>query len=72
MTDPLLAGAFSYAGNFLIRPAYALRQLLQFIPTIVGVTADFFLASCNVLPGNAALMAGGPQETNVSMPPTSS
>jgi ABC-type dipeptide/oligopeptide/nickel transport system permease component len=44
--------------------AYALRRLLQFIPTIVGVTLILFLL-LNVLPGNAALMAGGPQETNV-------
>jgi len=44
--------------------AYALRRLLQFIPTIVGVTLILFLL-LNVLPGNAALMAGGSQETNV-------
>lgn len=44
--------------------AYALRRLLQFIPTIVGVTLILFLL-LNVLPGNAALMAGGPQETHV-------
>jgi ABC-type dipeptide/oligopeptide/nickel transport system permease component len=44
--------------------AYALRRLLQFIPTIVGVTLILFLL-LNVLPGNAALMAGGPQDTNV-------
>jgi ABC-type dipeptide/oligopeptide/nickel transport system permease component len=44
--------------------AYALRRLLQFIPTIIGVTLILFLL-LNVLPGNAALMAGGPQETNV-------
>ncbi len=44
--------------------AYALRRLLQFIPTIVGVTLILFLL-LNVLPGNAALVAGGAQDTNV-------
>jgi ABC-type dipeptide/oligopeptide/nickel transport system permease component len=38
--------------------AYTLRRLLQFIPTIIAITLlVFFLLS--VLPGNAALMAGG-------------
>jgi peptide/nickel transport system permease protein len=44
--------------------AYALRRLLQFIPTIFGVTLILFLL-LNVLPGNAALMSGGAQDTNV-------
>ncbi len=44
--------------------AYALRRLIQFIPTIVGISLILFLL-LNVLPGNAALMAGGAQDTNV-------
>ncbi len=46
--------------------AYALRRLLQFIPTIIGVTIIIFLL-LNVLPGNAALMAAGEQDTNVDV-----
>ncbi|MEW6261759.1 MAG: ABC transporter permease [Thermodesulfobacteriota bacterium] len=46
--------------------AYALRRLLQFIPTIVGVTLILFLL-LNVLPGNAALMAGGEQDLSVDV-----
>ena len=38
--------------------AYTVRRLLQFIPTIVAITLIIFLL-LNVLPGNAALMAGG-------------
>jgi ABC-type dipeptide/oligopeptide/nickel transport system permease component len=41
--------------------AYFIRRTLQFIPTIIGVTLIIFLL-LNVLPGNAALMAGGRQE----------
>jgi ABC-type dipeptide/oligopeptide/nickel transport system permease component len=41
--------------------AYFIRRTLQFIPTIIGVTVIIFLL-LNVLPGNAALMAGGRQE----------
>ncbi len=37
--------------------AYFIRRILQFIPTIIGVTLIIFLL-LNVLPGNAALMAG--------------
>jgi peptide/nickel transport system permease protein len=37
--------------------AYFIRRTLQFIPTIIGVTLIIFLL-LNVLPGNAALMAG--------------
>jgi peptide/nickel transport system permease protein len=37
--------------------AFALRRLLQFIPTILAITLILFLL-LNVLPGNAALMAG--------------
>jgi peptide/nickel transport system permease protein len=36
--------------------AYAIRRLLQFIPTILGVTLIVFLL-LNVLPGNAVLTA---------------
>ena len=35
--------------------AYALRRLLQFIPTILVITLIIFLL-LNVLPGNAALI----------------
>ena len=38
--------------------AYALRRLLQFIPTIFVITLIMFLL-LNVLPGDATLMAGG-------------
>ncbi len=41
--------------------AYAVRRVLQFIPTIFGISLIMFLL-LNVLPGNAALMAGGKQE----------
>ena len=41
--------------------AYAIRRLLQFIPTIVAVTLILFVL-LNVLPGNAALMAGDKQQ----------
>jgi ABC-type dipeptide/oligopeptide/nickel transport system permease component len=40
--------------------AYTLRRLLQFIPTIIAITLLVFVL-LNVLPGNAALMAGGKQ-----------
>ncbi len=42
---------------------YFIRRTLQFIPTIIGVTMIIFLLM-NVLPGNAALMAGGKNELN--------
>lgn len=38
--------------------AYALRRLLQFIPTIFVITLIMFML-LNVLPGDATLMAGG-------------
>ncbi len=41
--------------------AYALRRVLQFIPTILAITLIIFVL-LNVLPGNAALMAGGDQD----------
>jgi ABC-type dipeptide/oligopeptide/nickel transport system permease component len=41
--------------------AYALRRLLQFIPTILAITLIIFIL-LNVLPGNAALMAAGDQD----------
>jgi len=41
--------------------AYALRRILQFIPTIIGISLIMFCL-LNVLPGNAALMAGGKRE----------
>lgn len=44
--------------------AYAIRRLLQFIPTILVVSLIIFIL-LNVLPGNAALMAGGDQDRNV-------
>ena len=37
---------------------YAVRRLIQFIPTILAVTFILFLL-LNVLPGDAAIMAGG-------------
>ena len=44
--------------------AYALRRLLQFVPTILVITLIIFLL-LNVLPGNAALMAAGEQDRNI-------
>jgi ABC-type dipeptide/oligopeptide/nickel transport system permease component len=44
--------------------AYALRRLLQFIPTILTVVFIIFVL-LNVLPGNAALMAAGEQDLNI-------
>jgi len=44
--------------------AYAVRRLLQFIPTILVITLIIFLL-LNVLPGNAALMAAGEQDRNI-------
>ena len=38
--------------------AYAIRRLLYFIPTLLAITMILFLL-LNVLPGDAALMAGG-------------
>lgn len=38
--------------------AYTIRRLLQFIPTIIAITLLVFVL-LSVLPGNAALMAGG-------------
>ncbi len=46
--------------------AYALRRLLQFIPTILAVALIIFLL-LNVLPGNAALMAAGEQDHNIDV-----
>ncbi len=46
--------------------AYALRRLLQFIPTILVITLIIFLL-LNVLPGNAALMAAGQQDRNIDI-----
>lgn len=40
---------------------YTLKRLLQFIPTILGITFIMFFL-LNLLPGNAALMAGGKRE----------
>jgi peptide/nickel transport system permease protein len=42
--------------------AYAVRRLLQFIPTILVISLIIFIL-LNVLPGNAALMAHGDQDT---------
>ena len=44
--------------------AYAVRRLLQFIPTILVITLIIFLL-LNVLPGNAALMSAGEQDYNI-------
>ena len=44
--------------------AYAVRRLIQFIPTILGISLVLFLL-LNVLPGNAALMAGGSQDRDI-------
>jgi ABC-type dipeptide/oligopeptide/nickel transport system permease component len=41
--------------------AYALRRILQFIPTILVISLIMFFL-LNVLPGNAALMAAGAQD----------
>src|SRR5512147_2897883 len=41
--------------------AYALRRILQFIPTILVISLIMFFL-LNVLPGNAALMAAGVQD----------
>ena len=41
--------------------AYALRRLLQFIPTVLVISFIMFFL-LNVLPGNAALMAAGVQD----------
>ena len=41
--------------------AFALRRLLQFVPTILAISLIMFVL-LNVLPGNAALMAAGAQE----------
>ena len=44
--------------------AYAVRRLLQFIPTILAITLIIFLL-LNVLPGNAAMMAAGDQDRGI-------
>ena len=44
--------------------SYTVRRLLQFIPTIVAITLIVFLL-LNVLPGNAALMAGGKERLSM-------
>jgi len=46
--------------------AYALRRLLQFIPTILAITIIIFLL-LNVLPGNAALMSAGDQDYSIDI-----
>jgi peptide/nickel transport system permease protein len=43
---------------------YAVRRLLQFIPTILAISLILF-ALLNVLPGNAALMAAGAEDRGV-------
>ena len=44
--------------------AYAVRRLVQFIPTLLAISLITFLL-LNVLPGNAALMAAGDQDRNI-------
>lgn len=46
--------------------AYAVRRILQFIPTIIGISLIMFCL-LNVLPGNAALMAGGKRELSTEV-----
>ena len=46
--------------------AYAVRRILQFIPTILAVAFIIFML-LNVLPGNAALMAAGEQDHNIDI-----
>jgi peptide/nickel transport system permease protein len=46
--------------------AYAVRRLLQFIPTILVITLIIFML-LNVLPGNAALMAVGQQDRDIDI-----
>jgi peptide/nickel transport system permease protein len=41
--------------------AFVVRRLLQFIPTLFGVSTLMFIL-LNVLPGNAALMSGGSRD----------
>jgi len=43
---------------------FALRRLLQFIPTILAITLILFLL-LNILPGDAALMSGDAQDKGV-------
>ncbi len=43
---------------------YALRRLLQFVPTVLAISLIMFVL-LNVLPGNAALMAAGSQDRGV-------
>jgi ABC-type dipeptide/oligopeptide/nickel transport system permease component len=43
---------------------YAVRRLLQFVPTILAISLLLF-GLLNVLPGNAALMAGGAEDRGV-------
>jgi len=43
---------------------FALRRILQFIPTILAITLILFLL-LNILPGDAALVAGGAQDKGI-------
>jgi ABC-type dipeptide/oligopeptide/nickel transport system permease component len=45
---------------------FALRRILQFIPTILAITLILFLL-LNILPGDAALVAGGAQDKGVDL-----
>jgi ABC-type dipeptide/oligopeptide/nickel transport system permease component len=45
---------------------YVVRRLLQFIPTILGVTLILFLL-LNVLPGTAALTALGENDRGLDL-----
>jgi peptide/nickel transport system permease protein len=44
--------------------SFAIRRILQFIPTILAITLIFFLI-LNILPGDAALMSAGAQDKGV-------
>ncbi len=46
--------------------AYAVRRLVQFIPTLLAISLITFVL-LNVLPGNAALMAAGDQDRNIDV-----
>jgi ABC-type dipeptide/oligopeptide/nickel transport system permease component len=46
--------------------SFALRRILQFIPTILAITLILFLL-LNILPGDAALVAGGAQDKGVDL-----
>ena len=44
--------------------SFAIRRILQFIPTILAISLILFLL-LNILPGDAALMSAGAQDKGV-------